>query len=59
MTDLAEEKAALQAYNLDGGHSTSVYLCGTRINKIPKDRAVGDIVYFATLVPTQTVEEGE
>ena len=52
MTDLAEEKGALQAYNLDGGHSTSVYLCGTRINKIPKDRAVGDIIYFATLVPS-------
>ena len=52
MTDLAQEKGALQAYNLDGGHSTSIYLCGVRINKIPKDRAVGDIVYFATLVPT-------
>lgn len=51
MTDLAEEKGAVTAYNLDGGHSTSVYLCGTRINKIPKDRAVGDIIYFATLVP--------
>ena len=51
MTDLAEEKGAVQAYNLDGGHSTSVYLCGVRINQIPKDRAVGDIVYFATLVP--------
>ena len=51
MTDLAQEKGALQAYNLDGGHSTSIYLCGVRINKIPKDRAVGDIVYFATLVP--------
>ena len=59
MTDLAQEKGALQAYNLDGGHSTSIYLCGTRINKIPKDRAVGDIIYFATLVPTRTVEEGE
>ena len=59
MTDLAEEKGALQAYNMDGGHSTSIYLCGTRINKIPKDRAVCDIVYFATLVPTETVEEGE
>ena len=59
MTDLAEEKAALQAYNLDGGHSTSVYLCGTRINKIPKDREVGDIIYFATLVPTTTAEEGQ
>ena len=52
MTDLAEEKGAVQAYNLDGGHSTSVYLCGVRINKIPKDREVGDIIYFATLVPT-------
>ncbi|MBQ8555844.1 MAG: phosphodiester glycosidase family protein [Clostridia bacterium] len=54
MTDLAQEKGALQAYNLDGGHSTSVYLCGTRINKIPKDREVGDIIYFATLVPSVT-----
>jgi len=52
MTDLCEEKGAVMAYNLDGGHSTSVYLCGTRINKIPKDRAVSDIIYFATLVPT-------
>ena len=54
MTDLAEEKGAVVAYNLDGGHSTSVYLCGVRINKIPKDRAVGDIIYFATLVPGET-----
>lgn len=52
MTDLAEEKGAIVAYNLDGGHSTSVYLCGVRINQIPKDRAVGDIIYFATLVPS-------
>ena len=44
MTDLAEEKDVLQAYNLDGGHSTSVYLCGQRINVVPKDRAVGDIL---------------
>lgn len=51
MTDLALEKGALQAYNLDGGHSTAVYLCGERINQIPKERAVGDILYFATLVP--------
>lgn len=50
MTDLAQEKGAVSAYNLDGGHSTSVYLCGVRINQIPKDRAVGDIIYFATLV---------
>ena len=52
MTDLALEKGAVTAYNLDGGHSTSIYLCGKRINQIPKDRAVGDIIYFATLVPS-------
>ena len=65
MTDLAEEKGAIVAYNLDGGNSTSVYLCGNRINNLMtgKDgqvpRAVGDIIYFATLVPTaeETVTE--
>lgn len=59
MTDVALEKGAVQAYNLDGGHSTSVYLCGTRINAIPKDREVGDIIYFATLVPPTAAEEVE
>ncbi len=53
MTDLAEEKGAVVAYNLDGGTSAAIYLCGTRINQMPKDRAVGDILYFATLVPSQ------
>ncbi len=53
MTDLAEEKGAIVAYNLDGGTSAAIYLCGERINQMPKDRAVGDIIYFATLVPTQ------
>ncbi len=52
MTDLAQEKGALQAYNLDGGTSTAIYLCSKRINEMPKDRSVGDIIYFATLVPT-------
>lgn len=54
MTDLAEEKGALQAYNLDGGHSASVYLCGQRINAHigESPREVGDIIYFATLVPS-------
>lgn len=53
MTDLAEEKGAIVAYNLDGGTSTALYLCGKRINQMPKDRAVGDILYFATLVPAK------
>ncbi len=53
MTDLALAKGVTVAYNLDGGHSTSIYLCGKRINQLPKDREVSDIIYFATLVPTE------
>ena len=63
MTDLAEERGAIQAYNLDGGHSMGIYLCGNRINAMMSEtpRSVGDIIYFATLVPTadESVEEGE
>ncbi len=52
MTDLAMKKGALQAYNMDGGTSAAIYLCGQRINVMPKDREVGDIIYFATLIPS-------
>ncbi len=51
MTDLALQKGAVIAYNMDGGTSTAIYLCGNRINQMSKNREVGDIVYFATLVP--------
>ncbi len=54
MTELAESKGVTLAYNLDGGTSTALYLCGTRINKIPKNRDVCDILYFATLVPGES-----
>lgn len=53
VTDLALEKGALVAYNLDGGTSTAIYLCGERKNIMSKDREVGDIIYFATLVPSE------
>ena len=41
------------AYNLDGGSSTTVVLNGQKINSPsnPKRREVGDCIYFATLVP--------
>ncbi len=43
------------AYNLDGGSSANVSLGGEKINSLsnPKRRAVGDIIYFATLVPNE------
>ena len=41
------------AYNLDGGNSTAVVLGGVKLNSqsTTKVRQVGDILYFATLVP--------
>ena len=40
-----------QAYNLDGGNSTAIVLCGEKLNAREfKARDIGDIIYFATLV---------
>ncbi len=40
-----------QAYNLDGGNSTSIVLGGEKLNAQGyKIRDIGDIIYFATLV---------
>ncbi len=48
---LLKDLGIRQAYNLDGGNSTSVVLCGTKINAVgAKVRDIGDIIYFATAV---------
>ena len=55
MTELCVQKGAVQAYNLDGGNSTSIILCGNRVNgynevkSSTKEREIKDIIYFATL----------
>ena len=55
MTELCVQKGAVQAYNLDGGNSTAIILCGNRINgynvedSSVKEREIKDIIYFATL----------
>lgn len=55
ITQLCLERGAVQAYNLDGGNSTTIILCGQRINgyneydSLVKEREIKDIVYFATL----------
>ena len=55
ITELCVQKGAVQAYNLDGGNSTAIILCGNRINgynvedSTVKEREIKDIVYFATL----------
>lgn len=44
-----------QAYNLDGGSSSSVILGGKKINSLStgKKRTVGDILYFVTGIPEE------
>ena len=55
ITELCVQRGAVQAYNLDGGNSTSIILCGNRINgynevlSSVKERDIKDIIYFATL----------
>lgn len=53
MAELCQEMGCINAYNLDGGSSSSVVLGGKKINALStgKIRPVGDCIYFATLVP--------
>ncbi|MGN0778514.1 MAG: phosphodiester glycosidase family protein [Aristaeellaceae bacterium] len=53
MAELCQELGCINAYNLDGGSSTTVVLDGRKINGQSggKIRPVGDCIYFATLIP--------
>ena len=53
MAELCLEMGCVNAYNLDGGSSSSVVLGGKKINALStgKIRPVGDCIYFATLIP--------
>ncbi len=55
MAQVCVEYGLTNAYNLDGGSSTTVTLNGVKINSPsnPKRREVGDCIYFATLVPNE------
>ena len=46
------------AYNLDGGASSAIVLQGVKINT-RKVRELCDMIYFSTLIPAETAEEGE
>lgn len=53
MAALCQEMGCVNAYNLDGGSSSTIALKGKKINALSsgKVRLVGDCIYFATLVP--------
>ncbi len=54
LAQLMHDLGAHTAYNLDGGQSTSMMMYQTKINgQAPKTfRAIGDIIYFVTTVPS-------
>ncbi len=53
MAALCKEMGCINAYNLDGGSSSTVAMQGEKINAVSsnKVRSVSDIIFFATLVP--------
>lgn len=52
MSQIMQALGCSQAYNLDGGSSTYMYFNFTKVNgqQPKKGRAVGDIVYFSSLI---------
>ena len=54
LAELMHGLGAQTAYNLDGGQSTSMLMNQVKLNAEPKTmRAVGDILYFTTAVPSE------
>ena len=55
MAQLCKDMGLENAYNLDGGSSSTVSLNNKKINSVSsgKIREVGDCIWFATLVPTE------
>lgn len=54
LAELMHGLGARTAYNLDGGQSTSMLMNQVKLNAEPKTmRAVGDILYFTTAVPSE------
>lgn len=55
MTDLMIDLGAINAYNLDGGSSSTLVMNGRKINSLSsgKVRPIGDIIYFVTAVPEE------
>lgn len=54
MAELCMEMGMTNAYNLDGGSSSTISLNNEKINSLSakKERPVGDCIWFATLVPS-------
>ena len=59
MAQLCKDMGLENAYNLDGGSSSTVSLNNRKINSLSsgKHREVGDCIWFATLVPSETSRE--
>ena len=52
-------KDVIKAYTLDGGQTAEIVMMGGPVNKVDfgNERAVSDILYFATAIPSQEVSQ--
>ena len=52
-------KDVIKAYTLDGGQTAEIVMMGGPVNKVDfgNERAVSDILYFATAIPAQEVSQ--
>ena len=55
LAQVASDYGLINAYNLDGGSSSTVVLNNKKINALStkKTRAIGDMLYFATAIPAE------
>lgn len=57
--ELMQSKGVTKAYNLDGGQTSEITILGKAVNYVDfgAERAVSDIIYFATAIPDKEVGE--
>lgn len=61
MAQFMFDQGCTQAYNLDGGNSALMVFGGENFSskKVENERDISDIIYFSTLIPSDTAEAGE
>ena len=59
LASYVHSKGVIKAYTLDGGQTAEIVMMGGPVNKVDfgNERAVSDILYFATAIPSQEVSQ--
>ena len=59
LASYVHSKGVIKAYTLDGGQTAEIVMMGGPVNRVDfgNERAVSDILYFATAIPSQEVSQ--